>query len=215
MTIWMAYFLAALAASGVFVAAGRRSRRVLGSASLNGRYELPIDPLWGGAEEDVSTNQHQADAEAAIRLALKRLTPLLRGQSIQADVAVSPGLLVRMRVAALADLVEELLVVAIHAAPASRLLLTASARGDQVEISTTDDLPGADPGLRAASVRGLMQRASSDGGSLHIDVRADEGTTMTLRLAAGTERRSVARTSEAAEGPNAPWSNVPRPWGPM
>ncbi|HBK07163.1 MAG TPA: hypothetical protein DDZ81_15150 [Acetobacteraceae bacterium] len=210
MTIWMAYFLAAVAASGAFIAAGWRSRRILTSSPPKGRYELPFDPLWGGAADDLSPTQPQSDVEAAVRLALKRLAPMLKSQSVQADIAVAPGLLVRMRVDTLADLVEELLGAAVHAAPTSRLLLTASAHGDQVEISITDDVPGAAPDVRAASVRGLMERVSIRGGSLNIDVHPAEGTTMTLRLAAGVERRTGREPRDATRAPVASWNAVRR-----
>jgi hypothetical protein len=196
----MTYLLAAVAASGVFIAAGWRSRRILNASAPADGYELPIDPLWGEATTDQPAGQSQSDAETAVRLALKRLGPLLKSQSVQADIAVAPNLLVRMRVSALADLVEELLGAAVHAAPASRLLLTASAQGDHVEIATTDDVPNADPDLRAARVRGLMERVSIRGGSLHIDVRPSEGTTMTLRLAAGAERRGSPRQAPPIAG---------------
>jgi hypothetical protein len=203
MTIWVTYFCAALTVSCVFIAAGWRSRRVAGAAAPRDRYELPFDPLWDSAAGDASQNQTQSDADQALRLALKRIMPLLRSHSVQADIAVAPGLLVRMRMEALAALIEELLAAAVHAAPATRLLLTASMRGDHVEISTNDDVPVADSETRMASVRGLMQRVSIRGGSLHIAVQPNEGTTMTLRLAAGSERRASRDTVREA-GSTAP-----------
>ncbi len=203
MTIWVTYFFAALAVSCVFIAAGWRSRHVAAAAAPQDRYELPFDPLWDSAIGDVSQNQTRSDADRAVRLALKRIMPLLRSHSVQADIAVAPGLLVRMRMEALAELIEELLAAAVHAAPASRLLLTASMRGDHVEISTIDDVPGADSETRTASVRGLIQRVSIRGGSLHVMVRPDEGTTMTLRLAAGSERRA-SRDAVREAGSTAP-----------
>ena len=192
MTIWVAYFFAALAVSCMFVAAGWRSRRIARAPLPPNRYELPFDPLWGSADLDVPQDESQtrSDLDRAVRLALKRVTPLLRSHSVQADIAVAPGLLVRMRLEALAELIEELLTAAVHAAPTCRLLLTASMRGDAIEISAIDDVPAANRELREASVRGLMQRVSMRGGSLHIEVQPDEGTTMTLRLAAAPDRRA-------------------------
>ena len=142
------------------------------------------DPLWGESEIDLTETRSQADAGAAIRLALKRLSPVLTSQSVQADVAAPSGLLVQMRAAALADLLEELLASAVHSAPASRMLLTAAAQGDHVEIGITDDMPGADLSVRTASLRGLMARVAMQGGILDVGVRCTEGTTITLRLAA-------------------------------
>ena len=192
MTIWVTYFFAALVVSCVFVAAGWRSRRAVKAPLSLDRYELPFDPLWGSTDFDVPRDQSQnrSDVDRAVRLALKRVTPLLRSYFVQADIAVAPGLLVRMRLEALAELIEELLTAAVHAAPTCRLLLTASMRGDTIEISAIDDVPAANRELREASVRGLMQRVSIRGGSLHVEVQSDQGTTMTLRLAAATDRRA-------------------------
>jgi glucose-6-phosphate-specific signal transduction histidine kinase len=104
-----------------------------------------------------------------------------------------------MRGAALADLLEEMLGVAIHAAPASRILLTAVEQGEHVAISITDDIPNADPGVRRAGVRGLMERVALRGGALDVIVRPDEGTTMTLRLAAAAaEDRPSSETGSAS-----------------
>jgi hypothetical protein len=193
----MTYFLAAVAASGVFIVAGWRSRQARTLAATQGWQGLPIDPLWG--EEVVSNNasEAQADVGVAIRLVLKRLVPVMASQSVQADIAVPFGLSVRMRSAALADLLEDLLAAAIHSAPASRLLMTAATHGDFVHIGITDDMPGADPAVRQGSVRGLMERVALRGGAIDINVRVNEGTTMTLRLAAGGEKDKPPLESEA------------------
>jgi hypothetical protein len=183
----MTYVLAAMAASGVFVVAGWRSKHARGVAAARNWEGLPIDPLWGQEEAHFDVSDVPADAGAAIRLVLKRLAPVMASQSVQAEIAAASGLLVRMKGAALAELLEELLTAAIHNAPASRLLMTATKRVDRIYISITDDMPGADPAVRLGSIRGLMERVALRGGTLDVNVRPAEGTTMTLRLAALSE----------------------------
>jgi len=178
----MAYFLAAAAAAAVFVAAGWRS-----NTAVAVRQGLSVDPVWGDAEADAHASEARADVGVAMRLALKRLEPVMANQSVQADVAAPPGLPVRMRGAALAELLEEMLAAAIHGAPASRLLLTAATHGNRIDVGITDDMPGADPAVRLGSVRGLIERAARRGGALEVNVRPAEGTTMTLRLAAAVD----------------------------
>lgn len=195
-TIWMTYALAALAASGIFIFAGWRSRNAVGLGSARGQYGLPNDPLWTESELDLAEDTGQSDAGAALRLVLKRLAPVLASHSIQAEVAASSGSLVRMRGAVLADLLEEILVVTIHAVPASRLLLTTAERGERVAISITDDVPGADPDVRRAGMRILIEQAAMRGAALDVDVRPNEGTTTTLRLTAARERRARPRPEE-------------------
>jgi hypothetical protein len=199
-TLWMTYLLAAVAASGVFIVAGWRSKRVSVAASMRGPNAVSADPLWDEAEIDLAAPHSAADVAAAMHLALKRLAPIIANQLVYAEVAALPGLLVRMRGAALADLLEDFVAAAIHAAPASRLLLTAAAYGDQICVGVTDDVPGADPAIRAGSIRSLMERVALHGGALDVDVRPAEGTTMTLRLsAAGTKWQGKA--SRALPGP--------------
>jgi hypothetical protein len=186
-TIWVAYFAVAAVASGVFLVAGWRSKQAHAYTAARIGYGLPHDPLWDEAEADLSDSPLHADAGAALRLALKRLGPVIASRSVQAEVAAAFGLRVRMRGGALADLLEEMLGAVIHAAPASRVLLTAVLQGERVVISITDDQPNADLDVRRASVRSLMERVALRGGSLDIDVRPHEGTTMTLRLGAAAE----------------------------
>ena len=97
---------------------------------------------------DTASTQSLGDVAQSTHIALKRLAPVMISQSVRIDVAVPPGLLVRMRGPALADLMEELLAAAIDIAPASMLLLTATMRGDRVYISLSDDMPSAGrPGI--------------------------------------------------------------------
>jgi len=206
-TIWLGYLVAAAVASGLVVAAGWRSRGPRGMAVVQDRVGLPNDPLWGDPEIDLSAPEASADVGGAIRLALKRLAPVMASQFVKVDVAVPSGLLGRMRGAALADLLEELLTAAVHGAPASRLLLTAVAHGPRIHVSVTDDMPGADPAVRTADVRGLMERVALRGGTLDVDVRPSEGTTMTLRIAAVVQERQKIKDwepSETGRGPPAP-----------
>ncbi len=181
-TIWMIYFLAAAVSSVVFLFAGWQSKQVYGVSPLRTGHELPSDPFAKEAEIDLSETKLQADAGAALRLALKRLAPLMANLSVQADIAASFGLMVRMHGAALVELLEEMLTVVVHAAPVSRILLTAAADGANISISMSDDIPNADQDVRRASVRGLMKRVAMRGGALDVDVLPGEGTTMTLRL---------------------------------
>jgi hypothetical protein len=205
--IWMTYLLAAVAASGITIAVGWRSKQARGGSTARDGYGLADDPLWGDPEIDISTSDTRTDVGGAVRLALKRLAPLMASQAVKVDVAAPSGLLGRMRGATLADLLEELLTAAIRGAPASRLLLTVAPHGDRIYVGVTDDRPGADPEVRAGAVRGLMERVAMRGGSLDIDVRPAEGTTMTLRLAAVTEtwRESMDRAPpEPTKGANLP-----------
>ena len=200
----MTYVLAAAAASGAVIVAGWRSRRAGVPAGVRDGSGVPYDPLWGEPETDAGRPEALADVGAAIDRALQRMAPIMATRSVKVDVAAPFGLLARMRGAVLAELLEQLLTAAIHGAPGGRLLLTAATQGNCIHVGITDDVPGADPAVRAASVRGLMERVALCGGAVDIDVRPDAGTTIRLRLAAALEA-SQDRTSEhASEGPAKP-----------
>jgi nitrate/nitrite-specific signal transduction histidine kinase len=168
--------------------AGRRSQQAHGFTA-HIWYQNPTDSQSWQAESEFAEGRPQADAGTALRIALRRLTPLMASRRVQTDIAAPFGLLVQMRASALADLLEEMLSAAILAAPASRLLLTAAGNGGRVAICVTDDMPNADAALRRATVRGLMDRVASRGATLDIDVRPAEGTTMTLHLDGVAESR--------------------------
>jgi glucose-6-phosphate-specific signal transduction histidine kinase len=174
----MTYFLAATLAFVLFVFAGWRSKQSRTRAVRIGRSTKTEDLL-----PSLAPDEAPADVAAAVNLALKRLLPVMTSQHVRADVAVRPGVLMRMPGTTLADVLEELLAAAIHHGQASRLLVTAVGHGEQVSISVTDDVAGADPAIRAGCIRRLAERVALRGGVLEIEVRPSEGTTMTLRLA--------------------------------
>lgn len=189
----MAYLGVAVTASALFAAAGWRSRQVFHASISN------VDNLldMSSPSADTVADQSFADVADAIQVAIKRLMPVITSQSIHVDIAAREGLMVRMRAPALADLMEELLASVIHSAPASMLLWTAAARGDRIYISLSDDMPNADPAIRQSQVRNLTERIAMRGGALDINVRSDEGTTTTLRLAAACEPQLDAEPGAA------------------
>jgi hypothetical protein len=133
------------------------------------------DPATGGNDRD--------DVSTAIYLALARLASVIARQSVKVDVAVRPGLRVRMQGPILAGVLEELLTIAVQAAPVSQLLVTAVEDGNRVDIAITDDMPGGDAAVRVGRIAPMTQRLKLRGDSLAVHVRPKEGTTMTLSLA--------------------------------
>ena len=196
----MFYLLAATAAAGALMTAGWRGNPEIALTSPPAGHADPADLEEPESIPAFTTStQGQADVSAAMRLALKRLAPVMASECVQTEIAAPPGLFAGLRATVLADLLEELLSAAVHAAPASRLLLTAAPRGDRIYITVTDDMPGADPAVRLTSVRGLMQRVALCGGALDVDVCLREGTSMTLRFAAVTADRQDNKDQAPAE----------------
>jgi signal transduction histidine kinase len=196
----MTYLAAAVASSGVFVIAGRRSKQAADTMSAPERTHYPDDTLWHDVDIDCHQEKPQADLAAALCLVLKRLAPSMAGHCVQAELAAPAGLLVRMHSGPLVDLLEELVTASIHAAPASRILLAAAARGEHIYLSVTDDMPGTDAHVRIASLRDLRARLVRIGGSLDITVQPAEGTTVALQLQAVTHDWTTKAESASSQG---------------
>lgn len=181
--IGMAYLLAALTASALFVAVGWRSGHVRGKAVKPGSV-FPYDPLWGESARQTVAPDGQTDVGWALRTVLDRLAPLLATQSVRVEAAVPPNLTGRMRGPVLMELLEAFLTAAIQAASGGRILVTAALYGERIYIAVSDGRPQADVAVRQRVLRALTERVALAGASLDLDIRPDEGTTMVLRIAA-------------------------------
>jgi hypothetical protein len=176
-------YLVATSAASILFAATWRGRQPASIPSSVPRPAHPVASPRRPVADPAASAAARDDVAGAVAIALARLAPIITSQFVKIDVAVRPGLRTQMRGHALADLLEELLAFAWRAAPACRLLVTAVAQGDHIDIGVTDDMPVADAALRQGQVRTLAERAAARGDALMIDVSPGEGTTMTLRLA--------------------------------
>lgn len=184
-TIWLAYLVAATTASVLFVAAGfRRSQAI---STVLGRPDQRVERRTLALDPEAAREQPLGDAAECIHMALGRLASLTGSQSTHVDVAARHGLLVRLCPPVLTDLLEDVIATALHNAPASDLLVTASAHGDRIHITVSDDIPNADLAVRQSQVRHVQERIALSGGTLDVQVRPAEGTLMTLRLLAAFE----------------------------
>jgi hypothetical protein len=194
----MTYSVAISAASVLFAAATWRGRQPASASSSAPRPSRPVASPRRPVDDPAASATARDDIAGAVAIALARLAPIITSQFVKIDVAVRPGLRTQMRGHALAGMLEELLAVVLHAAPASQLLVTAVAHGDRIDICVTDDMPVADVALRQGQVRTLAERVAARGDALMIDVSPGEGTTMTLRLAACSA--NAERPGTAAHG---------------
>jgi hypothetical protein len=178
-TIWLAYIVTALAASGLFVAVGWRGRISTGNGFSRSSDWRPTGTSASEAEI--------GDAAEAIRVALKRLHALIQDQRARVDVAAEAGLRVRARGEVLADMAGELLALGVRTSAGGRFLFTASRHAGRVDISLSDDCATDNAGLRRSQARTLAQQVALQGGSLEIVNLPGQGTTMTIRLACAVE----------------------------
>jgi hypothetical protein len=180
-TIWLAYIVAALAASAFFVLVGWRSRVSMEAG-------IARSAAWLSHPADAPASESEAgDPAEAIRAALERHHGLIREQCARVEIAAEAGLCVRARGDVLADMVAELLALGVRAGAGGHFLFTASRHAGRVDISLSDDCPTDHDGLRRSQARTLEQQVALQGGSLEIVTQPGQGTTMTIRLASAAE----------------------------
>ena len=192
-TILVSLF-AAVGANGLVLAVGRsrqRSRRY-------GESPPPSDVLDDGPDvvldQELRTAAAQARGEAAPRVA-------------RMEFAVREGLMLRTNRSALRAALTEVVGFALRDPSCGRVLLAATRQAGRVRIAVTDDSVATAKTAREAALRGASETIAMQGGSLHIDVRPGEGTTVALHfpipLAAITHRiarrRDLTHDVEDAE----------------
>ena len=192
-TVWLIYFLAASTASVVAISIGWR-----GQKAVSGDQASRFDHLSDMSSPSPATSEKAvSDAAETIRATVGRMIPTIHRQRVHLDLAAEPGHLIRLRPGVLGDVIEEFVSLGLHAAVGGHLLLTAAPSGGWVDIVLSDDQPAEDAALRQSQARRLAQRVAMYGGTLDVVPRPNLGTTMTLRLAAATERPAAAEENEA------------------
>lgn len=195
-SIWLIYFLAAAAASVIAISIGWRGQS---SVSGSGSKFDSLSDMPPPAPTAADNTETVADAAAVIMTTARRLVPAIQRQHVHLDVAAEPGLLIRLRPIQLTEFIEELVTLGLHGAMGGHLLLTASRSGGRIDIALSDDQPTDDgASARQTEARRLSQRVALHGGALDVVAQPELGTTMTLKLAAATERPAVVDGSKEA-----------------
>lgn len=189
MSIWLAYMIAAIGVSALFIAAGWRSRVVARSAAA---MQDRMSDLSLFKPDAPAHSESTGDAAEAIATAIARLHPVILQQRIRIEVAADTGILVRTRAATLTEIVSDLLTLGIQAVPGGRFLFTASQHAGRIDITLSDDARTDDLALRRSQCRALEQRVAMLGGSLEVAIMDRQGTSMTLRLAGALNRPALA-----------------------
>jgi len=122
------------------------------------------------------------DVDAEARAALAGLVSRAARQHVQLELANEPGLLVHMSPRSLHEVLDNLLVHAIDAAPGGHVLLGGMRHGGRVQIAVIDDGAGVDAMVQRAELRQNEEIVALLGGTLEIDSRPGEGTAVLVRL---------------------------------
>jgi signal transduction histidine kinase len=115
---------------------------------------------------------------------LEALLGLAQLRGIRLEFAVEPGLAIRMDRTAFREILSGLLTYALYAGTVQRVLLGAMRHAGRVQIAVVTDGSGPPCEDQAHALRPIVHLVSQQGGTLEIDARLQEGSTLLLRLPA-------------------------------
>lgn len=177
----------AVFASGAIAAAGWRGRQrslELPSRSLSERF----------AGRRAARAGEILDVADEAGLVLRQSQDVAARQLSMLEMAIEPDLTVRADRRAFQDILGDVVHRAIEQSPCGRILLTAGRIGGFVHVAVSDDGPGTGGAIRLTRLRDAESLVTLQGGSIELDARPGEGTTVIVRLPAG-------RTSQDATDP--------------
>lgn len=118
----------------------------------------------------------------AASAALARVRPEARQRLVRLEMAVSDDVLVRLDAEAFDRILATLLLTAIRAAPAGRVLLTARRHGARVEVAVAGDGGAANRDSLTADLRPADELLALHGGTLEVQCIPDAGAIFVARL---------------------------------
>jgi signal transduction histidine kinase len=122
------------------------------------------------------------EVEAEALVVLRSLSGIAAEWQVQLEIALQPHLTVRTDPAVFREVLEALLIHAIHAAPNSRVMLCTMSHAGGVQVVVVDEGTGVDQPTQQEDLARASQLALLLHGVLEVDNRAGEGTTVLLRL---------------------------------
>jgi hypothetical protein len=174
------------AVCGAMIVAGLRRRAQLAPAASGNvlfsqphprfavpeRFELGRTPFSAGL----------LDVAAEVRAVLDQVEPEAAPAFVRLELAVQPGLSVHADRRAFRDIVGNLVRYAVRRSPCGQVLVGGMRHGGRVQISVTDDGAVASEGAQASALRDVGGLIALLGGTIHVETRAGEGTTVLVRL---------------------------------
>jgi signal transduction histidine kinase len=122
------------------------------------------------------------DLEVAVRAAIASVAAMARLRQVRIELAVGTTATIPVSPGVLRTALHDIMLTAIDAAPGGRMLVTAGTCGDQVHIRITDDSRTADRQGRETSTWQTGVAIAAQGGSVAVEARPGEGTTVTIEL---------------------------------
>lgn len=175
-TVVVPLLLLSLVVCGLIAASGwRRRREMLARQSRRGigrQFELGHTPFVSG----------MIDVAAEAAGVMRQFEGTAASKLVALQMAVQPGLTVRVDPGAFRAVLSDLLDTAINQGAGGRVLLGAARSGNRIRISVSDDGAQTDGPRRQASLRDAERLAAMHGAVMRVDARPSEGTTVDYLL---------------------------------
>jgi hypothetical protein len=185
--------LLSLLVSGLIVVSGWQRRQDLLARQrrrgLTPQFELAQTPFVSGL----------IDVAAEVAAVLRQFEGRAAARLVALEMAVQPGLTVRVDPGAFRAVLSDLLDSAIAQGGGGRVLLGASRIGNRVRISVSDDSDRVDGPARRASLRDAERLAAMHGAMVQVDARPTGGTTVAYLLPVHDGARRTWTGSEPAD----------------
>ncbi len=195
-TIWLPLATLSSLASGALLAGGFAGRRGAPRLpSVAGDAEMPAAPATPPSDAaPLRLTSEQLDVERELVAAVQGFAGFAADRLIRLEIAIQPGLAVRADRSALRQIIAGPLRSALDRSACGRVLVGAGRHGGRVQISVLDDGIPVDRVVQEAQLRGATRLVALQGGTLDVNVRANAGTTVVIRLleAAGAPAPAAA-----------------------
>ncbi|MBV8869011.1 MAG: HAMP domain-containing histidine kinase [Acetobacteraceae bacterium] len=122
------------------------------------------------------------DAERELVSIVQDIAGLAAERLVRLESAIQPDLTLWADKAALRQMLAAPLRAAVARSPGGRVLLGAGRHGGRVQVSVLDDGLPADRAVQEAALRDAARLVALHGGTLEVNVRANAGTTVVIRL---------------------------------
>ena len=157
-------------------------RRRLFTSGLPVTGDFTVAPAVAAQPARTSPGRGLIDVQAEAKAVLASLAGIARQRDTRLEIAIQQGLTVRIDGDEFRDVVAALVTHSIHATTGGKVLLGAMRHAGRIQIAVMDEGNGDDQSLQLANLRAVSDLVARRGGSLEIDNRPGEGTTLLLRL---------------------------------
>ena len=181
--VWLPFVTLSGVASGTLLAGGLARRAApRPSSAVDSAVAEHVTDLPPSEPTPLRLAAERLDAERELVSIVQDIAGLAAERLVRLESAIQPDLTLWADKAALRQMLAAPLRAAVARSPGGRVLLGAGRHGGRVQVSVLDDGLPADRAVQEAELRDPARLVALHGGTLEVNVRANAGTTVVIRL---------------------------------